>query len=389
MSAATIIAVTQGANAQDLSNALPRRSVTRELVVGARPMSGIELSRVDAMTVDRTGRMFVLDGAEQRIYVVAPRGDLIRTLGRRGGGPGEFEDARWLSLLRDTLWVVDVVANRVTAFATSGDFGATSFLVTPTITGRSFTAVVGIVDGGFITGGRPPSALGFVQDAFALWFATRGGASLNVIATTPVRSSAPFLFLSYTNARGTGRALAKTQSFQPFADAPISSVGSDGKGVWLLQRPSVVTETRAALVLLELSLRGDTLRRRPLTYDPVPITDADFNRVIDSIARPQKVPDYPTLFPDRQMIADSVVRPRFWQPVSSMLMGGDGSIWLRMNGRPPQQNSYWLLTSEGVPESIVTFPVGFVLLSANRNQAWGWRADANGVPMIERYRIGG
>jgi hypothetical protein len=45
---------------------------------------------VNGVAFDVDGNLFVLDGGNQRVVVLGPDGGHLRTIGRRGGGPGEF-----------------------------------------------------------------------------------------------------------------------------------------------------------------------------------------------------------------------------------------------------------------------------------------------------------
>jgi hypothetical protein len=63
------------------------------------------------------GRLFVPDAAIQHIRVYDENGTFLRRLGRRGQGPGEFEETEAIALLnRDTLLVRDRAQGRVTLF---------------------------------------------------------------------------------------------------------------------------------------------------------------------------------------------------------------------------------------------------------------------------------
>ena len=65
--------------------------------------------------------MYVLDGQAQEVRVFAPDGSFVRTLGRRGSGPGEFNGAFGVILHRaDNLWTVDSRNARYQVFNHSG-----------------------------------------------------------------------------------------------------------------------------------------------------------------------------------------------------------------------------------------------------------------------------
>ncbi len=66
---------------------------------------------------DSAGRLFVLDGAGQRVLGYGPDGEPIGVWGREGGGPGEFASPSGLAVgVGDSLWVVDRGNRRVTLF---------------------------------------------------------------------------------------------------------------------------------------------------------------------------------------------------------------------------------------------------------------------------------
>lgn len=80
----------------------------------------------------------VLDGDSQQIRVFAGDGRFVRTLGRRGNGPGEFQNASYLrSLPSDSLFVVDLVTGRVTVYDSIGLVGR-SVSLPPGLMGTTF-----------------------------------------------------------------------------------------------------------------------------------------------------------------------------------------------------------------------------------------------------------
>ena len=53
------------------------------------------------MGFDAAGNLYVLDPATSRVVVVGPSGDLVRTVGREGEGPGEFQSPAAIMVWRD------------------------------------------------------------------------------------------------------------------------------------------------------------------------------------------------------------------------------------------------------------------------------------------------
>jgi len=72
------------------------------------------LQRPTGVALDaRAGRLFVADAAAHDIKVFDVQGRLLKVLGRRGEGPGEFNFPTHLTLRDDTLYVTDAMNHRV------------------------------------------------------------------------------------------------------------------------------------------------------------------------------------------------------------------------------------------------------------------------------------
>lgn len=74
------------------------------------------------MAVDGAGGIYILDSGNQRIQVFGPDGKYLRTIGRRGQGPGEFENPNSISIDRQgNLHVLDGAQKRIQVFTPRGD----------------------------------------------------------------------------------------------------------------------------------------------------------------------------------------------------------------------------------------------------------------------------
>jgi sugar lactone lactonase YvrE len=69
------------------------------------------------MAVDAAGNIFILDSGNQRIQVFGPDGKYVRTIGRRGQGPGEFESLSSICIDRQgNVHVLDSAQRRIQVF---------------------------------------------------------------------------------------------------------------------------------------------------------------------------------------------------------------------------------------------------------------------------------
>ena len=55
---------------------------------------------------DGAGNLYVLDNQAERVVVAGPAGEFVREFGRKGEGPGEFEEMHGLAVMRDGRAVV-------------------------------------------------------------------------------------------------------------------------------------------------------------------------------------------------------------------------------------------------------------------------------------------
>jgi hypothetical protein len=97
---------------------LPLRQLREELrIVSSETTPGMALTPVASLIELPDGRMVTLHTAECVLRVFDASGKLLRLVGRKGAGPGEFNRPTSLGLLGDTLWVKDDGARRYVLFS--------------------------------------------------------------------------------------------------------------------------------------------------------------------------------------------------------------------------------------------------------------------------------
>lgn len=111
------------------SPALARAQQLRELALttvltlpSATDRSAPEIGRIARALRLPSGMMVIADDASNQLHVYSASGVFIRTIGREGAGPGEFQSVRWIGNCRsgDAVTVVDQMQNRVTTFQLKG-----------------------------------------------------------------------------------------------------------------------------------------------------------------------------------------------------------------------------------------------------------------------------
>ncbi len=78
--------------------------------------------QIRSVVLDRESNIFVADVVARTIVVFDSNGAYVRTIGRKGAGPGEFEQPYSLGWLGDTLLVLDFRNARIGKFSRTGEW---------------------------------------------------------------------------------------------------------------------------------------------------------------------------------------------------------------------------------------------------------------------------
>lgn len=120
----SLIARTAGAVPDDAV-----RTVIEELRVQPDADDTSSFSEVYEFDVARDGRLYVFDYPGRRFFVYGADGVMQKVVGRKGGGPGEFQNDNGMIVLRDArLAMLDAQNARLNFFSADGEF-QTSWVV--------------------------------------------------------------------------------------------------------------------------------------------------------------------------------------------------------------------------------------------------------------------
>jgi len=102
----------------------PILELKEELSLGDSQAQGdYAFGQIRSFTVDDAGSIYVLDYKDSHIKVFAASGEYVRTFGRKGQGPGEFDNPLMLSINRTSSeLVVFQVSRKMSFFKTDGTF---------------------------------------------------------------------------------------------------------------------------------------------------------------------------------------------------------------------------------------------------------------------------
>lgn len=228
--------------------------------IGSMDATGPELiGAVSCIEVDREGRLWVLEQQTQELRVFASDGHWVRTIGRKGGGPGEFQQVMGMGWGPDgNLWVVDPQNNRISMIDTAGNFVASHH----TIGGFIMMPWPGGFDeAGHFYNVAPDRSSGEFRMGLVKYDSTLS--PLDTVRPPRYQGAQDFFELRNDN--------SFMRAGIPFSPGLQWRLARDGN-IWF----ALTGEYR----LFERTQAGDTLREIQHAFDPLPVTGGDVDSAI-------------------------------------------------------------------------------------------------------------
>ena len=359
----------------------PMRPLIEELRIDGKSH---EWTRIGIVRVSPSGPILVGENRGTSIRVFSPSGQLVRSLGRRGQGPGEFQEVTTLGVLGDTIWAGDHTAARLTFFDLPGNVLGTTRMDSGPVLVRDagarvvqsprllWTAPRVIYPDGTalvtpLTTSGDADTLGNVS-VYPFWRTTRRGRVLDTVLTV-IRESPAVRVASADGSRHTFLA-------NPFPQRQHAAASVDGRRLAVVDA-SYMGRDAWSYGVRAMDERGRQLyaRRFPFSRAPVP------THVVDSI-----VGVMTTRFQAYTGIRQAIPVPASYPPVTRVLIATDGSVWLR--GRDDPAGATWtILDPKGDPVAMVREPPRTRFIEVDGG-VWATERDADDVESIIRYRIG-
>ncbi|MEX1257154.1 MAG: hypothetical protein WEG36_06005 [Gemmatimonadota bacterium] len=336
------------------------------------------------MAAAEDGRLFVAQSLEAKLLVVSDEGQVIGSFGRSGEGPGEFLNLVYGGLRSDTLWVYDGRQRRVTFISPELNFLRTA----PGVTGPIFLR-------------SAEHAVEFEGVSFQAM--TADGA---IYASLTLRTAQPGFPLEPTLNRrgivesdGTVRRLIATYDGGPsnyriempnviaggrfpFPILPFMEISSDGSHYGQVLT-SVEGPDAGTFQVISLDAEGDTVYSRRVPFDIVELPSVVADSVIDAAVTTMESRISGMGEPYR----DLAWVPPMYPPVEDLVVGTDGSIWIRLRPRDEGTSRYLVLRPDGAPHGEATLPGDVRLMTASIREAWGVIVDELDVESVVKYSV--
>ena len=369
------------------------------------------LSTIGHVVIGPGGELFVSQPESGDIRVFNTDGKLSRVIGRRGKGPGEFENVSYIGFKGDTLFASDDGLERVSYFSPNGKFwrtdswrvaggsgprlansGTIMYLTTtphvPLPDGTGLAEVAGVP---FSTGSpdRPDLVRSIGPWNTPYLHVDSHGEVMDTIVQIPERWA--ILTVVSGNKKAVFPLVLGAESFVkaafPLASAAESfaAVMRDGRGVVVVDMPVETHDEVGTFKLLLIDPSGDSVFTRTVEYVPVPTPDETTERIAQRLH--QSRPNGPGASAIAKSLRESGLIPGRLPPVSALAVAQDGSIWLRRED-PLGDSILWNVFS-GHDGSIaaIRLPAGDSVIAARDDVVVALARDELDVPYLTRYRL--
>ncbi len=347
------------------------------------------------------GRIVLANGGSSEIRIFDVNGRFLRSIGREGAGPGEFQYLRRLFLLPgDSLLVVSGFGNRYTVFDPAGQVASIS--TTPSV-----TPLARFGDGTFLTTRYaqtvPAGQLGFVQDTVVYsWYGSRivSGPDIAQTAGNAYDPKAAAAFVFNTIARVTGN--QEYRSEVAFSN-PVTSSSSGGtrvvsgrgifndpvpftpRAVQAVRGQELFTGSGATFQIAVYAHNGGLRRIIRLNQPNRKVTGADID------GWKQELQDGARNNVQRthaQRLITDMKFPDAMAAFSAMLVDSDGDLWVERYRVRSNDAQHWVVFDpDGRCLGDIDTPARFDVNEIGDDYLLGVWRSADDVPFVRLYAI--
>jgi hypothetical protein len=176
---------------------------------------------------------------------------------------------------------------------------------------------------------------------------------------------------------------------QPFTDHPLYQISPDGSHVTIVRREHQMAAWMTVYRVTRVTMEGDTLFNVERRASMVRVTDETVDSTAAELAAlPGAMEAFPGTVPGRQALIRAMLsRPRYHPPISDILVGFDGTTWLRWPDTREGKVRWEVLDRSGEPQWTFEADRRLKLVAANGEEVWGLLREDQDVIHLIRFRL--
>ena len=363
-----------------------RMVATEELRIGSPDDEETAFTWFRELEIGPDGTIYTGHPQQGEVRMHSESGEFIRTVGRYGEGPGEFDRVGRMAIVGDTLWVLDYGQYRLSYFDLAGNYLGSERI--PINVGDSPTEEPlrpsGRLPDGTIVGSRGAAAQrvasGELTDSYIATMDAEGNARDTIGWVSLVHSVWEIADRSEKRSFGTYRR-------QPFGDSERLSISKYDATAVRVNFDPAPEDAAPRITVTSWHIGGDTVFDRAYAYEPVPLRTEMVDSIVDSFAQSDFLRGRITPANAERWAREGLYLPEYHPPVSALVIGQDGRLWLRAEELGEPVVTWRIISDEGSPIGTVDLPTGFTMMFARGLQVWGMELGEFDVPQIVRYGV--
>lgn len=340
-----------------------------QLTIGldAASADGVIFERITGATQLPDGQLLVADLGDAPLRLFGSDGALLRTIARKGAGPGEMEYLARMYRCGDVIYTYDIDGYRISEYSTDATYRRTFRFEVPASQTVPYVSACSAT-GRFAHlgwGARGVPTAGYHRDTVPVWITETADAAPTVVDSVPASER--------WGQTSQGRIVGSRPL--PLGKQPAVAAGPRGFYVATGDEFAVLAYDTAGVL-------RDTLR---LT-DSVPrVTPQDIRDLIEA----EIAEDGERHRASIERSYAEIVFPERHSAISALLVDADGFIWLRAYAPPNVAAAIWrVLDDTGREVARLQLPRRLEVLEIGRDYVLGRQLDdAQGVPVLQRWRL--
>lgn len=364
--------------ASTLPSGLPRWTLSAQPVVriGSEADTNALFERIVGLTRMPSGEIAVLNAGTSELRIFAPNGRFLRSLSRRGQGPGELENASTLFRGGDTLYAVEFAPNaiRMSTYTLADGFLKRSAV-------RASNAPRGVsLRGRMSTGEFVVSRGTFKVIEPVANVMTRDTSTFGIVRVAEPPAAVTWLgdFLDNTFLGYPSPSMRGGVGFGQFVLGPLLEVGASSDRAWIGDTGTGaisifdVAGQRVAQVQIPVRARGFNdaalarARQRALEEATSPILKERWENIYDRKWRPRTAPLFTRFIP---------------------APGGQMAVELFEEEDRAVARSVLVLDRDGKAVAGFVVPANVMIRELGADYVLGVHVDADGVEQVVQYRL--
>jgi len=313
-------------------------SLEEDLVLGKEEKEEYLFVRI-TLDVDEYENMYVLDYRNSNIRVYDKNGTYVKTIGKRGEGPGELVEPLGIQITpQNEIMINNDRRRRLIFFSLMGEFLRQDILINLPMSRRLKVDS----NGDFIV-------------------------KYLIMHGTPLREA----LRKFNSDQEQILTIAEVKINPDHLDFRFfSAILFD-----VIEGNNVVFGVNKNYELRIINQRGELIRRIFKDYDPVEVTEEEKKMILKTDKIPSEI---------------KVKFPKFYHPIADISVDEEGKIYVRTNEKAGAENSFFYDVFDAEGKYIVKFPLKTIKkipLVWKKNKLYSVEEDEEGFQVVKRYKV--